>query len=1125
MKTTQNLLILFLLSICISITYGQTKVSVPGANKQLFSFKNASVLNTGKWSKIGVTRTGIYTISAAELASMGFSDPLNVKIYGNKPGLLSLYVNQILYDDLTEIACERSASGVTFFAYGPTTWAYNTGTLLFEPIPQAYSNYQHYFVTSNAATGKNIQSFSQPSGTPVATFTEFDDYQYVEPDDTSLIKSGRTWVGDEFNVQTSRNYTFNFNTNLTNNTVRYKLHVFAHSTSTSYFSVTQNGDSVQIPAIIQDPESTYAFEGNSINSLEASGSSVSVQLNYHKTSSTSKGWLNNLIINVKRSLAYPGEQVIFRKIPGSQSDEIIRFTLQNWNSNLQLWEVSDFEQPRQIIPTIQGTNASFQFNSIDSPEFVVFETGDAYSPEFSSAISNQNLHGANVPDLVIITKKIYLDYANKLAILHHEKDDLDVLVAEEEQIFNEFSSGNPDISAYRNFIKYLYDRSLAIGDTMRYVLFWGDISYNNKPDFEEREKHLLSYQNANSTHPISSVFTDDFFGYMEEGEGDFTGNLDLGIGRVPCSNETQAGIALKKIESYYESYGDWRNNITLIADDPDSEFSNQHMDQAESIASFLESQDLDINLQKIYFDAFPQQVTASGERYPDATQTINDRVNQGALIVNYTGHGNEIGLSHERVITTDVIQNWNNQEKLPFFVTATCEFSRMDDHNRTSGGEYVFLNEDGGGIALLTTTRSVYYNSILNSLIYKYAFEQSNGQYHRLGDIIRLSKRFSSSTTETNIKKYCLMGDPALQLVIPELKVFADSINGESISLQTDTFGALSFITVSGYVSSPDGLFLNDYNGVLTTTVFDKKQTEYTLGNEGEDVFPFQIRNSILYKGKASISHGRFKFSFFIPKDISYLAGQGKLSFYATDNQSDGAGTAYFMVGGASDDYLVDNEGPEIKLFMNDTTFKDYGTTHESPRLLAHLFDESGINTVGYGIGHDIMATMDYNQASSLVLNQYYEGDVDSYQSGKVIYPLSNLSEGEHVIVLKVWDIHNNSTVDSIHFIVADSEEFIVETLKNYPNPFSGQTNFYIEHNQADQEIDLIIRIFDTQGNLVKTIIEEVNPSGYSIGPVEWDGRNEFGQPLSSGVYVYQVIIQSTDGASTSKSERLVVLR
>lgn len=1088
-------------------------------------FANQSVLASGRWVKFKISEDGIYKISSTELQSLGFSNVQNVKIFGNKPGMLSLQVAGINSDDLIEIASLKQGNDIIFFAHGPHTWSYDPFEQLFVHRFHNYSDFQHFFLSENQDPAKEILSKPSLSGSPDISYSTYLNLGFFEPNDTNLIKSGRVWYGDEFNVLTNRDYSFHVPNADVNQSFRTKIRVAAHSTINSSFTLTQNGNTISIPAILLGPETTFAYENQLITDIPINSDNIVVSLQYNKTSSVSKAWLDYVLINAPSRIEFQNKPLLLRNKPELNSGQIIRYSIQNWNSTLLIWDISDFSTPVRINPVVSGNTAFFQYLNDIERMFVVFDPLQAVNVSVTDQIPNQNIHGTEVPDMLIVTKELYLPYAQELADLHYEKDQLQVAVFTDESIYNEFSSGNPDISAIRNMVKMFYDRGLASGNELKYLLFYGDVSYNNKMNFAERDNYLLSYQNLNSIHPISSVYTDDFFGFLDDDEGDFLGKLDVGIGRLPVSNERQAELALNKIKSYYNSFGNWRMNIALIADDPDGSTGNQHMNQAESIAVILQNQQAEFNLQKIYLDAFPQQVTASGERYPDASVSINNRINKGSLFVNYTGHGNEIGLSHERVITTDFIQSWRNNEKMPFFVTATCEFSRMDDHNRTSGGEYVFLNENGGGIGLFTTTRSVYYNSTLNTKIYEHAFDRSNGDYPRLGDIVKRAKNESAAAADTNIKKYTLIGDPALRLAYPKLKVFADSINGQSITTMSDTLGALSFVTIKGYIADQNEQFLNEFEGTLYPTIFDKKQTEYTLGNEGGDIFPYQSQTNILYQGKASIQEGRFSFSFIIPKDISYLADYGKISLYAANEELDGSGAAYFMVGGSSDQYEVDYAGPEIRLFMNDTNFIDGGITDQNPVLLANLFDESGINTVGVGIGHDISAVLDEDIQTGIVLNDYYESDLDSYQRGRIRYPFHNLEDGEHTIRVKVWDIHNNSSSGSLRFIVASSAEMVIKSLRNFPNPFIDYTSFFIEHNQADQNLAVQLEIVDMQGRRVKHFEGTFYSSDYTIGPIEWDGTGSSGTKLHDGIYIYRVILQNSNGEQVHRSERLVMLR
>jgi len=551
------------------------------------------------------------------------------------------------------------------------------------------------------------------------------------------------------------------------------------------------------------------------------------------------------------------------------------------------------------------------------------------------------------------------------------------------------------------------------------------------------------------------------------------------------------------------------------------------MTQADALAKSVEEKRPGFIISKIYLDAYQQINTSSGQRYPDVNAAINQRINRGALIINYTGHGGEMGLAHERILEIDDILKWENKNKYPLFITATCEFSRFDDWKQTSAGEYVLLNPDGGGVALLSTTRLVYSgpNHALNEQFYNFVFEKDeNQQYFRLGDIIRLTK--NNSGAGINRRSFALLGDPAIILDYPKYRISATAINGMPLSANPDTLKALGKVTVSGIIGDDGGNVFTSFNGILYPTIFDKVSVITTLNNDGEGPFIFSIRNRILYKGKASISNGMFSFDFIVPKDISYNYGPGMICFYGMDNLTDANG--YYdevIIGGSSDSISGDNEGPTMKIFMNDDKFIFGGTTDENPQLVVYVKDSSGINTVGTGIGHDLTATLDDATASPIVLNDYYEADKDSYQSGKILYQFKNLEEGAHKLKVKVWDVHNNSAEDYTEFIVATSEDFIIKNLLNYPNPFTTSTSFYFEHNQPGADLDILIQIFTVSGKLVKTIESQVTATGYRCGPFVWDGLDDYGDRIGRGVYIYRLKVRTNSGQTIEKFEKLVILR
>ncbi|HEX7494956.1 MAG TPA: type IX secretion system sortase PorU, partial [Bacteroidales bacterium] len=593
---------------------------------------------------------------------------------------------------------------------------------------------------------------------------------------------------------------------------------------------------------------------------------------------------------------------------------------------------------------------------------------------------------------------------------------------------------------------------------------------------------------------------------------------------------------LTKIKRYLDpaNMGDWKNVICLTADDEDG---NTHMSDAEGLAAVLKDSVPSYNIDKIYLDAFRQTTTVNGKSYPEVNKAINDRINSGCLIFNYTGHGNESGLAAERVVKTEDINSWNNGGKLPLFITATCEFSRFDDIElnlttrkmtpKISAGEMVLLNKDGGGIALMSTTRLVYSapNYYLNKNIFNCAFNRdAAGNSLCLGDIIRIAK--NNSGNGPNKRNFTLLGDPALKLAYPFYgKVITDSLNKVSVSEKIDSLKALSVITVSGHIEDAQGKQLNSFNGVVSPLIYDKETKIRTLANDGGPSMIFGLRNSILFSGKTMAKDGKFSFTFIVPRDIDYSFGSGKISYYANDDKQDMNGNFNeIIVGGFFNTVLTDNEGPEIELYMNDTLFRNGGITDINPRLLAILKDKDGINTTGSGIGHDLTGFLDNEPNNSFVLNSYYENDFNNYMKGRIIYDLPGLTAGSHSLTVKAWDNFNNSSEKSISFQVLSGEKFTLKNLFNYPNPFYNETNVTLEHNRPDNELKVLINIFNIDGRIIKIIKTNVLSSGYNLPPLIWDGKDDGGKKVGRGLYPYLVVVTNKNGETARISGRMIIL-
>jgi hypothetical protein len=703
------------------------------------------------------------------------------------------------------------------------------------------------------------------------------------------------------------------------------------------------------------------------------------------------------------------------------------------------------------------------------------------------------------------------------------------------QVYHEFGSGKPDIGAIRDMMKTFYDA--AGNDTSKmpkYLLLMGDGSYDNRNIISGNTAYIPTYESSSSIAKAGSYTSDDFFGLLSNNEGKDIDNgvqyLDISVGRIPCKSLQEANQVVNKIISYKSaaSFGSWRNTICFVADDEDQ---NTHIDAADNFAKSINSLHPEFNIDKIYFDSYKQVESSSGSRYPEVHDAIIRRIESGTSVLNYTGHGGEGGWAHERVFETPDINNLENENKLALFVTATCEFSRFDIPEMVTGGEALLLNPKGGAIALLTTVRLVYTggNEEINKNIYKYFFNKNNdGTHISIGEVFRLAK--NATTTDENNRKFTLLGDPALALNFPEYKISNLTINKKNIN--NDTLKAFGKYTITGKVTDLQNNLLSSFNGIIYPTIFDKTQTVSTLANDpypqyqgGSKIKNYALQKNAVYKGKASIKNGYFSYTFIVPKDISYSVGKGKFSYYGNDATDDAIGfDGSLNVGSYADSVIKDKQGPIINIYMNDLKFANGGTTNTNPTLILKLQDASGINTAGIGIGHDITAVIDNDTKNTISLNDFYEGDLDSYQKGSLHYPFKKIATGKHTLRIKAWDVYDNSNETEIEFTVTEKTEMALTHVLNYPNPFTTHTKFLFEHNMPGQQLQVSITIYTITGKAIKTIRQYVTTDGFRSDGIEWDGLDDFGDKIGRGVYFYKLTVKNNLGLSNTKMEKLVVL-
>jgi len=1099
-----------------------------------------SVLADGDWYKISVTETGIYKISQNELSSMGIDvggiDPKKIQVYGFAGGMLPEYLGTPRPDDLQQLPIYvegendgnfGSSDYILFYGMSPHVWKYSSNSNLLEKVLHLYDNKTYYFVTVGTENGDRINTVPSSGVQPNNFITKYNDALHHEIEKYNLLNSGRIWYGEKYDLTLESEYAYSYPDLDLTTPVTLKASAAARSEMNSYVGIEVN-DVTQLQLSISGVNfgsytGDFAKEKTGSNSFNVNSTNLAVKVTYNKPLNSSVGYLDYFTINFKRKLEFNDGQVIFRNFSTANNVQVNEYSLSKANSNVVIWDITNPLAVHKIESQLSSTNLKFVTESDSLEEFIAFDGTLYYNVDFEEKIENQNLHGVKDFDMIIISHPDFMQEASRLAAFRAENDGLSIYIADPQTIYNEFSSGSQDITAIRDFMKHVYDISTE-GKEPQYLLLFGDASFDYMDRVENNTNYIPTWSSVESLNPVSSYIKDDFFGTLD-GPGDVT--LDIGIGRFVVSNLSQAKSAVDKVIHYSENtpevMGDWRNILCMIADDEDG---NLHLEQADELTDLIQIMNPKLNIEKIYLDAYQQVSNSSGESYPGVSLDINSRVDRGAIIMNYIGHGGEAGLAHERILTINDINRWDNLKNMPVFITATCEFSRFDDPDRVSAGEYIFLNKKGGGIALYTTTRATYAgsNKVLNENFYKILLDQQDdGTHKRMGDVLREAKNLSGLSANTN--KFVLLGDPSLNFAFPKHNAVALKINDINISESSDTIKALSFVTIKGEMQDFEENKLSDFNGTLYPTVFDKPAEYTTLGNDPASTpTTFFMQKNALYKGKASIKDGNWEFSFLAPKDLAYQYGKGRLSLYAHNQNEDASG--YYndvMVGGLNEFAGVDNNGPAIRLFMNDTNFISGGLTDKNPIMLAFVFDENGINTVGSGIGHNIIADLD--ESESYTLNNFFEAELDNYKQGTITYPFYNLSNGEHTLSLKVWDNYNNSSTAFLRFLVSDSEQMAINSLINYPNPFSNYTTFTFEHNQVEEPIDIKIQIFSLNGQLVKEVNDLYSAGGYKYISEKWDGTSNSGATLQKGMYIYKVLIKNYDGSVVEETNKLVLIK
>jgi len=1133
---------------------------------------SSSVLKAGAWYKFAVDKTGVFKISKNFFNQMGINtntiDPRQIKIYGNG-GAMIPYKNDINYpidpiENAIKVVGENDgvfhdSDYILFYGVGPTGIV-NDSRINTNLNP--YSDLAYYYLNVSPGLGKRIQPFVEPVGATNLVITTFDDYKFHEVDEFNIAFVGRRWFGDKFDIETTKSFNFSFPNRVVSEPIQLKIVGVSTSANTSSMTVKMNGADVSTMALSGVSAPNFATESVLAEDVITTSDATTVQITYNKQGNPAAvGYLDYISLEATRALSFSGNQMRFKKNETAQSNGIGEYIVSNAANIKEIWEVTDGNNVRAKL---NSGNSSISFKSALGTirTFVAISNAGFHTPiqANNSSVQNQDIKGrifknsqGNFQDIdyLIITPNANYNQAERLAQINRTRNNLNVKVVSLENIYSEFSTGNKDVSAIRNFVKYVYDNASNTDKRLKYLCLFGDSSFDYKAKIAQNTYNVPSWHAYSSFNLINSFVTDDFYGMMdpEEGELYISDKLDIAIGRILADSPQRAKELVDKVQSYYakEAYGSWRNNVVVISDDVDESFESSLQETTDNIGNLISDNKPFINVVKIHTDSYKQESSVGGDRYPEVTTAIANAIENGALVVNYFGHGGEDGLAKERIFEKVDAQNLRNECKLNCFVTVTCEYTRFDNPLRETAGELIYWNTSGGAISLITTTRQIFLGVgvTFNVKLEEYLFSFSDldayddYEYPSMAEALRLTKNDPSISGISQKHLVFYIGDPALKLAFPKPNVRLTKINDVPVAQNTEVLEALSYAKLAGEVTDLAGNVLTNYNGKVVTTIYDKPIDRETLGNDntmqgGQLItLNYQTLGEVIFRGQATVTNGQFEFDFIVPKDIDIPVGYGKVSFYASRetplSDQSGATTTDLQIGGINENAPEDNTGPVINLFMNDENFASGGITNEAPTLIVRLQDENGINTAS-GIGHDIVATIDGDDVNPFVLNNYYVTELDDYTRGGLSFPFRDLKPGLHTLTLKAWDVYNNSSTAEIQFVVHDQDNgLVIDRVLNYPNPFVNYTEFWFNHNSSEI-LNISVQIFTISGKIVRTINGQTSGSGSKITTstsrdIVWDGRDDFGDKIGKGTYIYKLKVQSTlTNDTVEKIEKLVIL-
>ena len=1094
----------------------------------IHSYAERSVLADGHWVKIRVSESGVCRMSFSELRSAGL-EPSQVRVFGYGGAQKEQDFSKPNIDDLPQVPVYVGEDYILFYVQGPISWTYNGSR--FAHTRNTYSDFGYYLLSDDAGDMLLFPEAEAVSGSPTDV-TYYSYYQVQDEDSVNLIDrtgvsgGGRTFYGEQFAAGQTRTFTFSTPYANGDNSSVY-IDMAANAATTSTVKAKLNNTSSKSIYISSIPDHyTFGVAGTISMNGASEEQNQRVTMQFVNSNASALAWLNYIEITTPSELVMTGSYMGIRSLVNRNTTNPVRFLLRNTTASTQIWDVTDLAAIQRMPTTMVDDQLAWVGTQADGVhEYIAVNTDGTkfVQAEVVGEVKNQNLHALNNIDYIIICPEGYEDVSEDLAKAHEAKQAITYAIVTDQQVYNEFSSGTPDATAYRWLMKMLYDRAKnGIGQQPRWLLLMGHGTFDNRKLLRNSGTSLLlTYQSKNSVNEIKAYATDDYFAYLDDNEGaiDTQGRMDIGVGRLPVESLDEARTTVDKLIQYIrnEQTGKWKNQLVYLADDGEN---GTHTETAEKSAELVRIKNPDFIVHKIFLDAYPQEVNASGESYPLAKNRVLNLLKNGVLFFNYSGHGGYNAITNESILNLKDIAGMTNKNQA-FWLFATCNFAQCDAGKR-SAAETAVLNPKGGAIGILAATRTVYasQNTNLNRSVCDTLFGHSEVFHYdmTLGEAISIGKNLLGS--DENKLAYVLLGDPCMRLNYPT------DYHVETLT-EMDTLNALSVQHVEGRIIDEDLNIVSDFNGKVDITIYDKMQSIPTRDNDnaGGDprVIAYNDYPNTIFSGATDVKDGLFNYTFMVPKDIRYNFDNGRIVYYAVTADSLETAEAVghfeqFIIGGTGSTVAIDTIGPEMEIYLNSPAFRNGDKTYATPRFFANLYDKNGINTAGAGIGHDLMLIIDDDPKMIYSLNEYFTAANNSYQAGQVSYLMEELANGPHSLTFRAWDLLNNSTTKSLNFIVEAGLDPSIYNVTTYPNPVqqSGVVHLIVNYDQPDELIETEIYLYNTAGQMVYSHKQD-NPDAVSI--------NLPSLGLNTGVYIYSVKIKSASSKYSTTSGKIIVTK